>query len=205
MLDETTICQSWRVFWDSAVVVQWLTTKQWMTNATLSLGHYIGLYSTPMTFVHVTVSIHRVQIKIRFHWFFHNNFYKYARIFMFFGTQLCKWILIILVNLLRCVPCTSLTWWRNVDVTEIMPFTVHVTVTIITTVKAETPYFIPPEMWPPNSPDLNPVDYSIWDIFQGRVYRSRIHDVHERVEITSAERVEAAGPHRHHDCDCAMA
>ena len=48
---------------------------------------------------------------------------------MVFGTQLCKWILIILVNLLRCMPCTSLTWWRNVDVTEIMPFTVHVTVT----------------------------------------------------------------------------
>jgi len=46
--------------------------------------------------------------------FFHNNFYKYAQIFMIFGTQLCKWILIILVNLLRCVPCTSLTWWHNV-------------------------------------------------------------------------------------------
>ena len=27
------------------------------------------------------------------------------------------------------MPCTSLTWWRNVDVTEIMPFSVHVTVT----------------------------------------------------------------------------
>jgi len=25
----------------------------------------------------------------------------------------------------------------------------------------ETPEFIPPEMWPPNSPDLNLVDYSI--------------------------------------------
>jgi len=57
------------------------------------------------------------------HWFFHSNFYKYVRIFMIFGTQLCKWITIILVNLLRCVPWTSLTWWRNVDVTEIMPFT----------------------------------------------------------------------------------
>ena len=32
---------------------------------------------------------------------------------MIFGTQLCKWILIILVNLLRCVPCTPLTWWRH--------------------------------------------------------------------------------------------
>ena len=28
-----------------------------------------------------------------------------------------------MVNLVLCVPCTSLTRWRNVDVTEIMPFT----------------------------------------------------------------------------------
>jgi len=41
---------------------------------------------------------------------------------MIFGTQLCKWILIILINLLCCTPCTSLTWWGNVDVIEIMPF-----------------------------------------------------------------------------------
>ena len=43
----------------------------------------------------------------------------------------------------------------------------------------ETPEFILPEMWPPNSPDLNPVDYSIWCMLQERVYRSRIHDVKE--------------------------
>ena len=24
----------------------------------------------------------------------------------------------------------------------------------------ETPEFIPPQLWPPNSPDVNPVDYS---------------------------------------------
>jgi len=32
----------------------------------------------------------------------------------------------------------------------------------------ETPDFIPPEVWPPNSPDLNPVDYSItvWTVVQ---------------------------------------
>jgi len=23
-----------------------------------------------------------------------------------------------------------------------------------------------PDMWPPNSPDLNPVDYAIWSIIQ---------------------------------------
>jgi len=28
----------------------------------------------------------------------------------------------------------------------------------------ETPAFISPEMWPPNSPDLNPVDYRIWGV-----------------------------------------
>ena len=46
----------------------------------------------------------------------------------------------------------------------------------------ETPEFIPPEMWPPNSPDLNPVDYSIWGMLQERVYRSRIYDVKELKE-----------------------
>src|SRR6218665_2411371 len=31
---------------------------------------------------------------------------------------------------------------------------------------AHIPDFIEPENWPPNSPDLNPVDYSIWGVFQ---------------------------------------
>jgi len=41
------------------------------------------------------------------------------------------------------------------------------------------PAFIPPDLWPPNSPDLNPVDYKIWGLVQQRVYQSRIHDVEE--------------------------
>ena len=28
----------------------------------------------------------------------------------------------------------------------------------------ETPDFISPTFWPPNSPDLNPVDYKIWNV-----------------------------------------
>jgi inhibitor of nuclear factor kappa-B kinase subunit alpha len=40
-----------------------------------------------------------------------------------------------------------------------------------------TPDFISPLFWPPNSPDLNPVDYKIWSVLQERVYRSRIRDV----------------------------
>ena len=35
----------------------------------------------------------------------------------------------------------------------------------------EVPDFISPSLWPPNSPDLNPVDYKIWSLVQERVYR----------------------------------
>jgi len=29
--------------------------------------------------------------------------------------------------------------------------------------------FIEPQMWPPNSPDLNPVDYTVWGALQQQV------------------------------------
>ena len=41
------------------------------------------------------------------------------------------------------------------------------TVALLTT---ETPDFIPPTLWPPNSLDLNPVDYCVWNLLQERVY-----------------------------------
>jgi len=34
--------------------------------------------------------------------------------------------------------------------------------------------FIEPDMWPPNSPDLNPVDYAVWGALQQRVPRTKI-------------------------------
>ena len=34
-------------------------------------------------------------------------------------------------------------------------------------VRREMPEFIPPILWPQNSPDLNPVDYSVWGTLQG--------------------------------------
>jgi len=37
----------------------------------------------------------------------------------------------------------------------------------------ETPDFIPPTLWPPNSPDLNSVDYTVWSVLQERVYLPR--------------------------------
>ena len=39
---------------------------------------------------------------------------------------------------------------------------------------------IAPGTWPPNSPDLNSVDYAIWSIMQQRVYQTtRVHDIDE--------------------------
>lgn len=45
--------------------------------------------------------------------------------------------------------------------------------------KNETPDFISPDLWPSNSPDLNPVDYKIWATMQQRVYQTKIRDVSE--------------------------
>jgi len=41
----------------------------------------------------------------------------------------------------------------------------------------ETPDFILPLLWPPNLPDLNPIDYSVWSILQEKVYKTRITDL----------------------------
>ena len=46
----------------------------------------------------------------------------------------------------------------------------------------DTQDFISPLQWPPNSPDLKPVDYAVWGKLQERVYRTRIRDVDHLVE-----------------------
>ena len=43
----------------------------------------------------------------------------------------------------------------------------------------ETPQFISPDMWQANSPDLNPVDYHVWDMLQECLYRVRIRNTDE--------------------------
>jgi len=47
-----------------------------------------------------------------------------------------------------------------------------------------TPDFISPDLWPPSSPDLNPVGYKIWGcLVQDRtVYQKRTCDVNELKE-----------------------
>ena len=43
----------------------------------------------------------------------------------------------------------------------------------------ETPDFIGPDLWSPNSPDLNFVDYKVWSVMQQRVYECRMNSVDE--------------------------
>jgi len=43
--------------------------------------------------------------------------------------------------------------------------------------RQKTPAFIPPDLWPANSPDLNPVDYSILGCVQQCVYQKPLNDV----------------------------
>jgi len=52
----------------------------------------------------------------------------------------------------------------------------HTTVELL---HQETPNFLAPNLWPPNSPDLNPIDYEIWAVMQRRVYQTQIHSVDE--------------------------
>jgi len=43
----------------------------------------------------------------------------------------------------------------------------------------KTPDFIPGSLWPPNSLDLNPVDYTVWGVLQERRYMEEIRTVEE--------------------------
>ena len=51
----------------------------------------------------------------------------------------------------------------------------------------ETPGYIPPDLWQPNSPDLNPVDWKTWRIIQDRVYVRKITCVDEFKQRISDE------------------
>jgi len=45
--------------------------------------------------------------------------------------------------------------------------------------RRDMPHFIVRDLWLPNSPDLNPVNYQIWGVLQERVYQQRVRDVDE--------------------------
>jgi len=55
----------------------------------------------------------------------------------------------------------------------------HTARTTMDYLKKEHINFIVPHMWPPNNPDINPVDYAIWGALQKRVYDQRQFKVAE--------------------------
>ena len=47
------------------------------------------------------------------------------------------------------------------------------------------PRFWPKEKWPPCSPDLNPVDFSIWSILETKAFLKFLHSVRDlRISLT---------------------
>jgi len=65
--------------------------------------------------------------------------------------------------------------------------TVHCAHQTVELLQHETPKFITPDLWPLNSPDLNPVDYRIWDVTQDCVYQTPDQDVTDlKLHLTDA-------------------
>ena len=58
--------------------------------------------------------------------------------------------------------------------------------TTVELLRRETPDFIPPQFWPPNSPDINRVDYRIWAVMPDRVYRQPVRVVDELIDSWSS-------------------
>jgi len=50
---------------------------------------------------------------------------------------------------------------------------------IVRFLKNSTPAFIPPDLWPANSTDLNPADYKKWGDIQQQVHQSQLHSIDE--------------------------
>jgi hypothetical protein len=51
--------------------------------------------------------------------------------------------------------------------------------------KSNAPSFIEPATWPPNSPELNPVDYAVWGSLQQMVYRDHVNGLEDLKEKTT--------------------
>jgi len=64
---------------------------------------------------------------------------------------------------------------------------VHKARETINLLSRETLHFIPPDLWPPNSRDLNPMDYKIWGIMLDVVYARKITSVDDLKQRISDE------------------
>jgi len=69
-------------------------------------------------------------------------------------------------------------WWRLCSSRTVHRHTTLCSATV-ELLRQETPNFLESNLWPPNSPDLSPVDDEIWTVIQHRVYHRQIHSVDE--------------------------
>jgi len=47
----------------------------------------------------------------------------------------------------------------------------------ISLLERDAPAFILPDVWPPNSPDLNPVEYKVRGVMQHRIFHTKVKDL----------------------------
>jgi len=63
--------------------------------------------------------------------------------------------------------------------TMFKPASAHCVRETVEVLRQATPDFISLDLWPPNSPDLNPFEYEIWAVMQRHVYHRKIHTIDE--------------------------
>jgi len=117
------------------------------------------------------------------HFYFFDNSGSYWQIFVIFFTTIFskelqnKNLLKFSPHLKSVVALPCETW--NVKCVDMQQRHIQFKTDAIALLRRETPDFISPDQWPPNSPDMNPVNYKIWAVMQQRVYKKRVNDVDE--------------------------
>src|ERR1700733_5644087 len=94
-----------------------------------------------------------------------------------------KWNKYVLNRLIRQTDAKGTSNNRNCGRKRFSLTTAHRSRHTVAYLNANVPELIEPENWPSNSPDLNPVDYSIWSCLQQLVYREPIRDVEHLVAV----------------------
>jgi len=64
----------------------------------------------------------------------------------------------------------------------------------INRLERDRPAFNSPDPWPPNSPDLNTIDYKVWGVMQHRIYQTKVKDDLKRhlIDVWSSSLIDDA-------------